>query len=231
MTIDPDWRLARAKAEMGLCKFLESDSRAEAEWLSAAVEYLKTITEDFVLEFLPSFSFNPDLDINMFHGAIEATINDLWKRKYAVQAFLNDFNYGRDGSKSAFEFAVRTPELEALWKRTVTDFWFRHAAYIETSSCPSTGAPKPDEPTGNDAGPAVNAADNGGTGRRAAVNAYIEEVFNRTGNRITKTDIWKLARYKSRTEFERWERDDLKHPNKAANQRFTRILTEKPHLK
>ncbi len=70
-----------------------------------------------------------------------------------------------------------------------------------------------------------------GANRRAAVDAYIGEVFSRKGERITKTDFWKSARYKSRTEFERWERNDLKHPNKTAHQRFTRILTEKPHLK
>jgi hypothetical protein len=70
-----------------------------------------------------------------------------------------------------------------------------------------------------------------GAGRRVAVDAYIEEVFTRTGNRITRTDIWKSARYKSRTEFERWERNDLEHPNKTANQRFAKILAEKPHLK
>jgi hypothetical protein len=68
------------------------------------------------------------------------------------------------------------------------------------------------------------------TERRAAVDAYIEEVFIQKGKRITRTDIWKHARYKSRTEFERWERNDHR-ATKAATERFTRILTEKPHLK
>jgi len=67
--------------------------------------------------------------------------------------------------------------------------------------------------------------------RRKAVDTYIEEVFSRTGKRITRTDIWKSARYKSRTEFERWERNDPKNPNKSAHERFTRILIDKPHLK
>lgn len=66
--------------------------------------------------------------------------------------------------------------------------------------------------------------------RRAAVDAYIEEVAKK-GKRITRTDIWKKVGYKSRTEFERWERNDPKHPNKIAHERFTGILTEKPHLK
>ena len=66
--------------------------------------------------------------------------------------------------------------------------------------------------------------------RRKAVDAYIEEVFSRTGKRINRTDIWKHAAYKSRTEFEKWERNDPKKVNKTAHERFTGILTKKPHL-
>src|ERR1039457_6422185 len=66
--------------------------------------------------------------------------------------------------------------------------------------------------------------------RRAAVDAYIEEVLNKTGKKITRTDIWKHARYKSRTEFERWERNDAKNRNRTGHHRFTRVLSEKPHL-
>ncbi|MGP8244160.1 MAG: hypothetical protein ACLQVN_06540 [Bryobacteraceae bacterium] len=76
----------------------------------------------------------------------------------------------------------------------------------------------------------MNPPDGNGADRRAAVDAYIEDVFNQTKKRITRTDIWKSARYKSRTEFERWERQD-RRATKAANERFTRVLTEKPHLK
>jgi hypothetical protein len=90
--------------------------------------------------------------------------------------------------------------------------------------------PRGGEPTCKEPGPAVNEASNSGTDRRKAVDAYIEEVFDRMGKRITRTDIWKSARYKSRTEFERWERNDHR-ATKTAHQRFTRILSEKPHLK
>jgi hypothetical protein len=68
------------------------------------------------------------------------------------------------------------------------------------------------------------------TDRRKAVDAYIEEVRQKTGKKITRTDIWKAARYRTRTEFERWERCDPRATN-TANERFTRILSEKPHLK
>ena len=77
----------------------------------------------------------------------------------------------------------------------------------------------------------TKAKDRNKTDRRAAVDEYIEEVFTKTGERITRTDIWKSAGYKSRTEFERWERDDPIRPNAAAHEIFTRILIEKPHLK
>jgi hypothetical protein len=69
------------------------------------------------------------------------------------------------------------------------------------------------------------------TERRAMVDAYIEEVRREKGKRITRKDIWSKAGYTSRTEFERWERRDAKHPNQVADEIFTRILREKPHLK
>ena len=67
--------------------------------------------------------------------------------------------------------------------------------------------------------------------RRDLVERYIDEVLEKTGHRITRTEIWKRARYKSRTEFERWERNDMKNPNRTAHERFMRLLVqEKPHL-
>jgi hypothetical protein len=70
-----------------------------------------------------------------------------------------------------------------------------------------------------------------GAGRRREVEAYIKEVLDKKGKRITRTDIWKNAGYKTRTEFERWERDDPRNQNKTAGERFRAILFEKPHLK
>lgn len=67
--------------------------------------------------------------------------------------------------------------------------------------------------------------------RRAMVNDYIDEVRRVKRVRITRKDIWSEAGYNSRTEFERWERRDPKHPNQAADRSFSRVLREKPHLK
>jgi hypothetical protein len=66
--------------------------------------------------------------------------------------------------------------------------------------------------------------------RRAAVNAYIEEVYAKTERRITRKDIWKSARYQTPSEFERWQRCAA-NASKSSHERFVRILTDKPHLK
>jgi hypothetical protein len=67
--------------------------------------------------------------------------------------------------------------------------------------------------------------------RRAAVDAYIAAVYAKTGEHITRTSIWKSAGYKSRSEFEKWERNDPKRRNMTADMRFRQILAKKPHLK
>jgi hypothetical protein len=70
--------------------------------------------------------------------------------------------------------------------------------------------------------------------RRAAVDAYIEEVLSVKGKRITRKEFWQKAGDQTRTEFERWETGWYekrgKKMNRAADQRFRRILREKPHL-
>jgi hypothetical protein len=63
--------------------------------------------------------------------------------------------------------------------------------------------------------------------RRAAVDSYIETVLKQTGKRITRTEIWKAAGYKTRTDFERWERGDPK-ATRASHRAFTRILAKPP---
>jgi hypothetical protein len=73
--------------------------------------------------------------------------------------------------------------------------------------------------------PALDSADD----RKVAVQNYLDEVFRKTGQRITMTDIWKKAGYKSRTEFERWIKRDPRATS-AAHRNMSRVLTEKPHL-
>jgi len=74
------------------------------------------------------------------------------------------------------------------------------------------------------------AVESTGLEHRAKVDAYKAEVLRKTGRQITRADIWKAADYKSRSEFERWERNDSKRQNKTAHRRFMQVLTQKPHL-
>ncbi len=62
------------------------------------------------------------------------------------------------------------------------------------------------------------------------VDAYLAEVWEKTGRKITRKDFWGAASYKAPTEFQRWQRDDLRTTS-AARRNFERILREKPHLK
>ena len=78
----------------------------------------------------------------------------------------------------------------------------------------------------NSAQPDLSTADS----RRAAVDAYKQEVFEKTGTRLGRKDFCAKAGYKCTTEFERWLRTDPKKINKA-HRNFVRVLTEKPHLK
>jgi hypothetical protein len=66
--------------------------------------------------------------------------------------------------------------------------------------------------------------------RRAAVNAYLQEVLDKTGEKLTRKAIWTKAGYKNRSEFERWERADSR-ATKTAHDNIVRVLTQKPHLK
>ena len=60
-----------------------------------------------------------------------------------------------------------------------------------------------------------------GEERLAAIDAYIYEV-QVSGKRITRKDIWEAAGYTSRVEFERWQRNDTKHPKPCCRQKIRR---------
>ena len=101
----------------------------------------------------------------------------------------------------------------------------RLAAIRESlSSEASDSAQKPEPPQPADIMDGENRA---GTDQRAAVDAYIEEVFQETGKRITRTDIWRGAGYRDRTEFQRFQRDDP-HVTRSARNNFSRILKMDP---
>jgi hypothetical protein len=66
--------------------------------------------------------------------------------------------------------------------------------------------------------------------KKERVDAYIQQVRRQPGRRtFSRKDIWTGARYRDPTEFQRWQRDDPR-TTPTAQQRFDRILREKPHL-
>ncbi len=62
---------------------------------------------------------------------------------------------------------------------------------------------------------------------RQRIDSFIAVVFDATGAKIQRADIWKVAGYKDRTEFHRFQRDDPK-TTKAARANFDRVLALKP---
>jgi hypothetical protein len=109
------------------------------------------------------------------------------------------------------------------------------AAIVRATKTKQQPAPAPGAIALNNPSPDADVS-NGCTDRRALVEAYVAEVFQNTGKRITRTEIWKQARYKSRAEFERWESYWYEKrggkTNKSADRQFTHLLTEqKRHLK
>jgi len=81
----------------------------------------------------------------------------------------------------------------------------------------------------DDAGVARVGSDPIAKKRRQAVDDYIAEA-GRAGIPINRSSIWRKAGYKTRSEFERWQRNDPT-ATPTADKNITRVLTEKPHLK
>jgi hypothetical protein len=64
--------------------------------------------------------------------------------------------------------------------------------------------------------------------RRDQVDQFIAAVLQTTGEKITRTDIWRAAGYRDATDFERFQRND-KRASKTAIASFSRILTMEPN--
>ena len=93
---------------------------------------------------------------------------------------------------------------------------------------PAEGEPQPPSPDGPSS-QSLNFRPEVPEGRKL-VEAYIHEVYDKTGRRITRTDIWQAAGYRDATMFQRFQRDDPRC-TEAARTNFNRLLkVEKPHL-
>jgi hypothetical protein len=109
----------------------------------------------------------------------------------------------------------------------------RNTSIPEASSKDLNPDPRPNRRKGQTGLRNANDAQSGpitAAERFKAVEDYLDEVLEKTGKRITKTAFWKSAHYKTRSEFERWQRNDPRC-TRTARERFARLLREKPHLK
>jgi len=59
------------------------------------------------------------------------------------------------------------------------------------------------------------------------VDAFLARVVSTTGHKATKTDLWRVAGYNDRREFERFQRGELPE-NKSATESFQRVLSMSP---
>jgi hypothetical protein len=62
--------------------------------------------------------------------------------------------------------------------------------------------------------------------RRAEIDAFIGSVLEKTGKRITRTDIWRVAGYSDATQFERFQRNQ--NVSKGSLATFGRVLRLSP---
>src|ERR1035437_2458088 len=105
------------------------------------------------------------------------------------------------------------------WKRAV------EGGFPKANQAGAT-EPSCDESTGTEAGLAVNGTNGHGATRRALIDAFIAKLAE-TGRKVTRKDVWTVAGYKSRTEFERFQRGD-KRTTRAASLNFNRVLGMTP---
>lgn len=65
--------------------------------------------------------------------------------------------------------------------------------------------------------------------RKALVDRFIERVLEETGQKITRTDIWRVTGYSEATEFERWQRRDVGYEDgSGVDQKLRRVLSLVP---
>jgi hypothetical protein len=221
------WQQATLMAEEELCrlnsKFLRGKPTGQEgfakwmeqnKWVSAREDFTAWVLSLCVAK----FDIWAKRGIQVVWSADSLRAYDQWLFNYA-QAWLEaQRKSGHLTDGALFDLRSRLAEHVEWWKGEARRYLAAQKAHLAGASHANTP-------------PDANTASSNPTDRRAMVDAYIEEVRRKKSKRITRKAIWSAAGYQTRTEFERWERRDAKHPNQAADDNFTRILREKPHLK
>jgi hypothetical protein len=124
-----------------------------------------------------------------------------------------------EGGLSALYAHIRA-EAEFKTKNAAMD------AAMDAKQQHRTPVSQPPESSGSD-GPETTAAVRDSTGRRSVIDAFISEVTEFAGRKITRKDVWTAGKYKDATEFERFQRSDSR-TTAAAIKTFNRILKMNP---
>ena len=156
-------------------------------------------------------------------------VADFW-RSSQVASFLREFCYYLFRDPNALLSAGERPETAVEGARFFA--WLQLDRYVrgEVGNDLKAGPITASEPTVSGHESTGRKHDPVAVERRARVEAYRQDVLEKTGNRITRKEIWRKAGYESATEFQRWQRNDPR-TTLTANRNFERILSEKPHLK
>jgi hypothetical protein len=198
-------------------------------------------------EYLPKIAGATEPDRKKLLCEFVSQIYDIWTEQRAKlfksQEDLPDFKFELDTHLSRVvmpllgPIRLSDPELEAIELALAgrRQHWL---GVVATRVAPAENQlPDPSATTSDQSlsmrtegtGAARTGSDPIAKERKRSVDAYIAEA-RCLGIQITRTDIWKKAAYKTRTEFERWERND-RRATQTANKNITRVLTEKPHLR
>jgi len=84
---------------------------------------------------------------------------------------------------------------------------------------------RPEQPIAREAG--ATGASQAKVTNRAMVDACLAKVLEKTGQRITRRDLWRVAGYSNATEFERFQRND-RRTTETARANFKRVLSMNP---
>jgi hypothetical protein len=108
------------------------------------------------------------------------------------------------------------PEFRAAWPNERNSYADLQVNWEQFTGC-CTNVPSQ---------PELSVPESGAVDRKTIIAGFIERVTD-AGHKITRKDIWTVAGYTDATEFERFQRDDLRG-NKSAASAFNRVLSMKP---
>jgi hypothetical protein len=136
-------------------------------------------------------------------------------------------NFVPQGDRFLLRFGSNKATVRAVLCQTLqqrVEYWVGRFPMWATAG---SAEPNGDESTRADSGPTINAADTGGTNRRAAVDAFLLRFRQETAFRAHRNHIWRAVGHTRARQFEFWQGCDPK-ATAQDDQNFRRILGMNP---